>query len=524
MSDNSSESSRRIALPHTRQPASPLGSRLGKADPGKLIKVSVIVCRKQPLHLQTLEGKHLSHEEFSKKYGADPKSFDALRAFAAAHGLRVDEAASSLARRTLVLEGTVQAMEEAFGVSIDEHEHEGRRFHSYSGTISLPEENKNAVEAVLGLDSRPIAKPHFRRRSPQVRAGAVSESYTPPQVAQIYSFPTGVNGAGETVGILEFGGGYQTADLQTYFQQLGIPTPSVTAVLVDGATNSPGDPNGADGEVMLDIEVVGSVAPGAKIAVYFAPNTEQGFVDAVTTAIHDSAHKPSILSLSWGGPEDSWSQQTLTALDNVFQSAAALGVTVTVASGDNGSSDGETGNHVDFPASSPHVLACGGTELVAQNGKRQKETVWNDLSAGGGASGGGVSASFPLPSWQANANVPAPPSSAGGRGVPDVAGNAAPSTGYQVLVDGQSQVIGGTSAVAPLWAGLLALVNQKRGSAVGMVNQTLYQSGSSDFFDITSGSNGAFSAQKGWDACTGLGAPAGTLLEGLLAGSTAKSG
>ena len=349
-----------------------------------------------------------------------------------------------------------------------------------------------------------------------MRAGATQQSYTPPQVAHIYSFPTDVNGAGETIGILEFGGGFTTSDIQTYFQQLGLTAPSVTAVSVDGGTNSPGDPNGADGEVMLDIEVAGSVATGAAIAVYFAPNTERGFVDSVTTAVHDTANHPSILSISWGGPEDSWSQQTLTSLDNAFQSAAALGVSITVASGDNGSTDGETGNHVDFPASSPHALACGGTALVAQNGKRQQETVWNDLAAGGGATGGGVSAFFPLPSWQANANVPAPSTSQGGRGVPDVAGDASPETGYQVLVDGQSQVIGGTSAVAPLWAGLLALINQKRGSSVGFVNQTLYQSGEKGFYDITSGNNGAFSAGPNWDACTGLGSPTGSTLESLL--------
>ena len=516
MSDRSPKNSRRVALPHTVQPAARQSKVLGKTLSRQKIRVSVIVCRKQPLNLNTLMGRRLSREEFANNYGAAEESFEAVRAFAAQYGLTVDEAASSLERRTIVLEGTVEAMEKAFGIVIEDRERSGQRFHSYSGTITIPAEHEGVIEAVLGLDNRPIAKPHFRRRAAGIRASAQSVSYTPPQVAQVYSFPTGVDGTGETVGILEFGGGFNTSDLQTYFPQLGLKTPSVTAVLVDGATNSPGDPNGADGEVMLDIEVVGSVAPGAKIVVYFAPNSEQGFVDAVTTAVHDTTNNPSILSLSWGGPEDSWSQQSLTALDNAFQSAAALGLSATVASGDDGSTDGETGNHVDFPASSPNVLACGGTALVAQNGKRQQETVWNDLAAGGGATGGGVSASFPLPSWQANANVPAPAASTGGRGVPDVSGDASPETGYQVLVDGQSEVIGGTSAVAPLWAGLLALINQKRGSAVGFVNPTLYQSGEADFYDITSGNNGAFSAQKGWDACTGLGSPTGNLLEKLL--------
>jgi kumamolisin len=516
MPDHSPKGKPRVALPHSEQPAQRRFKVIGKTPSQQAIKVSVIVCRKQPLDIEALQGRRLSREEFAGKYAAGSESFDAVRQFAIQHGLTVDESSSGLARRTIVLEGTVEAMERAFGVVIEDYESNGQRFHSYQGTITIPEEHKGVIEAVLGLDNRPIAKPHFRRRGTKIRAAAANLSYTPPQVAQVYSFPSGVNGAGETVGILEFGGGFNNSDIETYFSQLGLTAPAVTAVEVDGATNSPGNPSGADGEVMLDIEVVGSVAQGAKIAVYFAPNTEQGFVDAVTSAVHDTTNKPSILSLSWGGPEDSWSQQSVTALDSSFQSAVALGVSITVASGDSGSTDGETGNHVDFPASSPYVLACGGTMLVAQNGKREQETVWNDLAAGGGATGGGVSVLFSLPSWQANANVPSSATSTGGRGVPDVSGDASPETGYQILVDGQSEVVGGTSAVAPLWAGLLALISQKRGSPVGFVNPALYQSREANFYDITQGNNGAFSAQVGWDACTGLGSPNGDLLENLL--------
>ena len=136
------------------------------------------------------------------------------------------------------------------------------------------------------------------------------------------------------------GGGYQTSDIETYFSGLGLTPPVVVAVSVDGGTNAPGDPNGADGEVALDIQVAGSIANGARIAVYFAPNTDQGFIDAITTAVHASTNKPSVLSISWGGPESTWAQTSVTALDDACQSAAALGVTITVASGDNGSSDG----------------------------------------------------------------------------------------------------------------------------------------------------------------------------------------
>jgi kumamolisin len=275
---------------------------------------------------------------------------------------------------------------------------------------------------------------------------------------------------------------------------------------------------------MLDIEVAGAVAPGADIVVYFAPNTDQGFIDAISTAVHDTTHKPSVISISWGGPESSWTQQSLTALDEACQSAAALGITITAASGDNGSSDGVTtgGNHVDFPASSPHVLACGGTKLLGSGASITSEVVWNETAANEGATGGGVSTAFPVPTWQAAAGIPKAGTFAG-RGVPDVSGDADPATGYIVRVDGQSMVIGGTSAVAPLWAGLIALNNAQNKKAAGFLQPTIYTAKArSAFRDITSGNNGAFSAGAGWDACTGLGSPNGTALIKLLSGSTAS--
>ena len=276
---------------------------------------------------------------------------------------------------------------------------------------------------------------------------------------------------------------------------------------------------------MLDIEVSAAVAPGANVVVYFAPNTDQGFIDAIATAVHDSTNKPNVISISWGAPESTWTQQAVTALDQACQAAAAVGVTVTVASGDDGSTDGVTGggNNVDFPASSPHVLACGGTKLVATGTTITSETAWNELSANEGATGGGVSTLFALPTWQANSKVPSPTTSSGGRGVPDVAGDADPVTGYTVRVDGQTSTIGGTSAVAPLWAGLIALANAANGQDAGFVNPTLYGDPKA-LRDITSGNNGAFSAGPGWDACTGLGSPNGAAVIAALAPSTTKSG
>jgi kumamolisin len=376
---------------------------------------------------------------------------------------------------------------------------------------------------VLGLDTRPIARPHIRWLSQIVFANphAAQASFTPPQVAKAYDYPNSVNGQGQGIALIELGGGYQSSDIETYFGQLGIAPPTVVTVPVDGGTNSPGDPNGADGEVALDIQVAGSIAPGARIAVYFAPNTNQGFQDAISAAIHDTTNKPSVISISWGGPESTWDTASLTSFDNTMQTAAALGVTITVASGDSGSTDGvsDGANHVDFPSSSPHVLACGGTNLTVSNGVRSTETVWNDLAQGGGATGGGVSSFFALPLWQSSAKVPAPTGGKGGRGVPDVAGDAAPGTGYQILVDGQSAVVGGTSAVAPLWAALIALVNQQTGRNAGFVNPALYSGGEANFFDITSGSNGSFKAGAGWDPCTGLGSPDGQKIATLVTNS-----
>jgi kumamolisin len=527
----------RVTLATSANPLPASAEKTGAVDPGQILTISVIVERKKPLDLAAMGGRVMSHEAFNQEYGADPADFEAVRRLAHAEGLTVDEASSSLPRRTIVLKGPAAKMQQAFGVTLHSYQHgkagkEGaakKHYHCYEGTLSVAAGHGLRIESVLGLDTRPIAKSHLRRLRKDgpgriIRASAAGASYSPVEVAALYGFPAGLDGAGQMIGILELGGGYETSDITTFFQGLGLKPPSVVAVSVDGGTNVPGgDPTGADGEVALDIQVAGAVAPGAKIAVYFTPNTDQGFIDAITTAVHDTTNKPGVLSISWGGPESSWSAAARTSLDNACQSAAALGVTITVASGDNGSSDGGTGNNVDFPASSPHVLACGGTRLTGSGAKIAAEVVWDDLTAGGGATGGGVSTVFALPSWQANASVPTV-SGKSGRGVPDVAGDASPESGYSVLVDGQQQVVGGTSAVAPLWAGLLTLVNQQRGAAgpVGFVNPTLYATPGA-LRDITSGNNGTYKAQAGWDACTGLGSPNGAAVAQALSASEATA-
>ncbi len=397
---------------------------------------------------------------------------------------------------------------------------EGRIIRTRQRDLHVSEELAGRVIALLGFDERPPATTHHFRAS-----AAQGISYTPPQIAQIYNFPQST-GTNQTIALIELGGGFRSSDLQKYWKQLGLSNVSTTAVSVDGARNSPtGDPNSADAEVALDIEVAGAVAPQARVAVYFAPNTDQGFLDGINAAIHDTVRKPSVISISWGGPESEWTSQALNAFNAAFHDAALLGISVCAAAGDSGSSDGEADgrDHVDFPASSPWVLACGGTTLIAQNGTIQSETVWND-GTNGGATGGGVSAHFSKPSYQSNIKVPNPTGTANltGRGVPDVAGVADPNTGYVILVDGQEGVIGGTSAVAPLWAGLIALLNQQLGKNLGWFHPTLYGTLAQHkaLRDISSGTNGDFKAGPGWDACTGLGSPNGQAMLNLLKTST----
>ncbi len=436
---------------------------------------------------------------------AEQADVDAVWAFASQVGLEV--VSVSLPARTVRLRGDVVTMNAAFGVTLAHYESAtGYAYRGRTGSIYVPEQLDGVVVAVLGLDSRQQAVTHFRVLT-GIAAHVPSAGRTPPDVAAEYGFPTDVDGAGQTVAVIELGGGFRTTDLDRYFADLGLRTPSVEAVNVDGATNSPG--SDADGEVMLDIEVIGAIAPAAKIAVYFGPNTDDGFYDAIAAAVHDPVRKPSVISISWGQSEAGWTVAAMDAYDALFADAAAAGISVYVAVGDNGATDGTADGtlHVDFPASSPSVVGCGGTTLP----KSGAETVWNELSSDEGATGGGFSGHFSAPAYQAGV-----PGTVAGRGVPDVAGDADPKTGYRIRYDGQDQVIGGTSAVAPLWSALTALANQRNGASAGSPLGRLYGS-PTGFRDITKGDNGGYSAAVGWDPCTGLGVPEGDAIVAVLA-------
>jgi len=511
-------SSGKVTLPGSER--APAGTLVGAQPGDEVIEVSIILRPRERVPIPHKGGAHISREAFAAKYGADPATIEKVKEFARENHLTVVEV--SPARRTVVLQGTAANMAGAFEAQLHRYEYQGHSYRARTGGIKLPSDLVSSVEAVLGLDNRPQAKSHCRVCTKAQASTGIS--YTPRQVAELYQFPLDVTGMGQTVGILELGGGYHATDLKNYFSSLGVQEPKVIGVSVDKAKNAPTNPNSSDAEVLLDIEVVGAVAPASTIVVYFAPNTDQGFQDALTTAIHDSTNNPSVISISWGGAESTWTSQAMTAFDSAAEDAAALGVTICAASGDDGSSDGvsDGANHVDFPASSPHILACGGTTLNSSNGAITSETVWNDGSQGG-ATGGGYSTQFPLPSWQSSAGIQPP--SGGGRGVPDVCGDADPETGYNILVDGSKEVIGGTSAVAPLWSGLIALLNQKLGKPLGFLQPQLYplpKSGNT-FHDITVGSNGAYSAGPGWDPASGLGSPEGENLLAALSPASAPA-
>jgi kumamolisin len=473
-------------------------------------------------------------------FGADAADLGKIETFGTAAGLKVLE--TSQPRRSVLLSGTVAAFSRAFGVELKLVEGPRGRYRGRRGPITVPRELDGVIDAVFGLDNRPMGSSYLRKHSSTLRGASGQNVYLPPQVAQLYNFPQGTDGAGQCIVIFAFNGqigstgisakgGYNIDALRTYFAQfLHLNPPEIVDKVVHGPGNVPGDESSdtdVSGEVMLDIQVAGSCAPGARLVMYFTEFTEQGWVDAITSAVTDDENQPSIISISYGNPEDGgnqtlWTKAAIRVVNNSFQRAALAGITICCAAGDDGSSDAisDTRVHVDFPSSSPYVLGCGGTRLQSNNGVITKETVWND--GPGSATGGGISALFALPDYQRAAGIPASvnPGHRIGRGVPDVSGLADPATGLAIMSNSgqlEPSSVGGTSATAPLWAALVARINQALKTRVGFLNPLLYRFATQGVLrDITVGDNGAYSASTGWDACTGLGSPDGARLLALL--------
>ena len=552
-----------VALPGSERQLVPGAKEDGPLDPNETIEVTIrlrahesdaqIDAEVAALGAQLpADRTYLTPDEYAARYGTDPADIARVDQFAQENHLAVVR--SDLSQRIVVLSGSLQAVSSAFRVQLVQYTSPRGNYRGRVGPVQIPADLLGIIEGIFGLDNRPQARPHLRYTRPDTSGSSsvalataaapafgTPGSFAPPQVGEIYNFPKDLDGTGQCIGILEFGGGYSDSDLQAYFQRLNMPAPKVTAVSVGGVGNQPGKDQDSDAEVLLDIEIAASLAPGAKIVVYFAPFTEQGWVDVVTAAIHDTQNRPSVLSISWGFTEgqDIWTPQAIQTVNQAFQAAALQGITICAASGDDGSRDQlDDGHaHVDFPASSPYVLACGGTTLLFSGDTFSGEKVWNDggRDQGGGATGGGVSDDIAQPSWQKGIVPPSVnPGSHVGRGVPDVAGNADGVSGYAILADGQLlSGVGGTSAVSPLWSALIARANQKLGKPVGYINPLLYTSlgKTNAFHDVTSGNNdptggklGGYQSGAGWDACTGWGSPDGTNLVNVLTAGGATSG
>ena len=496
--------------PSHREAPDPKYKRIGDVPANEPVQVSIYVKPRAGGRASpgARDARTELHTRRAELHAAD---FKLIQEFAREHGLAV--VSTEPGKRLIKLGGTAAQFQTAFHTSLSHYEDGKKTFRGRSGALELPADLHEVVESVLGLDTRPAAQPRLVFRP----AAAVSGSYLPNTVAALYGFPTSVTGQGQCIALIELGGGFTPSDTTTAFQAMNLTPPTVVAVSVDGAVNTPSPDDGADGEVALDIQVAGGAAPGATIAVYFAPNTDAGFVDAITSAAQDASNKPSVISISWGSAEANWSQQSIQSMNSALQDASSVNVSVYVAAGDNLSTDGvnDGSAHVDFPASSPYAIGCGGTAITVSANAITNETVWNDGNSG---TGGGISDLFSVPSFQESTQLP--PSVNDGqtrRGIPDVAGDAAPGTGYQIVVSGQSEVVGGTSAVAPLWAGLTALINQGAGAPVGFILPTLYANPSllrqiTQGNNIPSGSTLGYQAGPGWNACTGLGVPIGQAL------------
>ena len=531
----------------------PAGSTLEhKTSPGQWIEVTLALKRKQELPslaaLETLkprQRKYLTREQLEQNYGPPADAINKITAYARDHHLEVTRVEPGSARMRLA--GTVAAISAAFGVSLFDYKSDALgEFHAHTGPVSIPQELQGTITGVFGFNNhrhlrRHRAKPQTKERvavlTPKAPATmqARPRYFTPPEVATLYNFPN-ANGQGECIALLEFGGGVETDSITAYFQKLGIDPPNVTTVAVDNVSTDPASDPNSTGEVMLDVDVAGSLAPAANIVVYFSTFDEKGMIDAISAVINDSANDPSVVSISWGWDENQpfqnsilWTPAAMQAIGESFLAAANLGITVCVSTGDDGSEaqieDGRA--HVNYPATDPNVLAVGGTTLHKSSGSQPgiaSEVVWND--GPGSGTGGGISDYIAVPTWQ-NGIVPVSinPGNFAGRGIPDVAANADPDTGYLTYAGGQFQVVGGTSAAAPMWAALIALCNQQLNARVGNFNALLYSTiGPNGVLnDITQGDNdtdgllnGEFPAGPGWDACTGWGTPNGQALLSAL--------
>ncbi|HEY2138340.1 MAG TPA: S53 family peptidase [Xanthobacteraceae bacterium] len=526
-----------VVLPGSRRFHRSGAEVLGRADPKETVNVSLKLRRAAPLPEPKAGKAVVSRSDIAKRYGARTQDLAKVQDVLTKAGLSIDE--TNPVTRTVKASGPAAAMEKLFQVNLLSVQHGDHLYRGRVGYIHVPRALDGVVVGVFGLDTRRMTRRRGGRAQLTTRALPPANQrawFLPQELADIYKFPAG-SGEGQTIGIIELGGQYIASDLAEFVQTSQAPgTPKV--VTINAEKLAAADRNDPDsiGECMLDVEVVAGVCPKATLAVYFSNFTEKGWVDVLDAALHDKTNAPSVLSCSYGLAEgtDIWTEQAMTVINDTLKEAAALGIPVCVAAGDDGSDDqvGDGQAHVDFPSSSPYVLCVGGTALK-KNGVGFTESAWFDGNGlrkdGGGSTGGGVSSVLPRPSWQ-NLNIASVnPNAPAGRCVPDVAADAAGSTGYLMVSQGKAAVSGGTSAAAPLWAALIARLNEA-GKPVKYVTPLFYQSnpktggkplGAAACNDVTKGNNktaaaGGYECGQGYDAVTGWGSPNGQNLLGML--------
>lgn len=426
---------------------------------------------------------------------ADAADLDRFHTYCSAHGISVMESHW----RSVVIGGPLERLIDAFGADVAIFaDGEGKHFRHRSGPLHAPPEIASTLHGIFGLHQWPGSQ----------RLGALQEHVTPLSAQDVcarYGFPDG-DGSGQTIAVVQFRGEFKSDDFERCMRAQGSAAALPLLKRVDDAALEHEIQTVKDLEAALDSQIVGALAPGARIVIYQAPDDERGFLDAIRTALFDEEYTPSILSISYGWPEHLWTPAALDVLDELFTAAALLGVSVFCSAGDNGAELDAAGKpHVVAPASHPFAHACGATTIVAGV---EQETAWEKT-------GGGFSERFDVPPWQDVAKAAAARGGvAAGRGVPDVAAQELP--GYSVYLDGVALAMGGTSAVAPFWAALTARFNQRLGVSCGLYSPLLYDAREKLFRDVTEGSNGRFQACAGWNPCTGLGVPLAGAIETAL--------
>ncbi len=500
-----------VEVPHTHREPWPGAQKAGDIDPAREIVLTIWLRPKKggaldPALIERigrtppLERTYLERKQLIEQSDADPSERQAVEAFCRRHRMTI----VASAWRSVIISGPLGKLIEIFDAKVDLYlDSNQHHFRHRAGPVKLPKDIADYVRGVFGFHEWPHSlrlKPEPPGKTPALSAH---------EVAARYAFPEGADGAGQTIGVLQLGGSFQIDDFRACMEWQRAKPRDPVVVRVDDAATHRDNQTGKDIELALDTQIAGALAPGAKIVIYDAPNNERGFLDAIRKAVLDDEHVPEVLSISFGWSERVWTPVALELLADLAGAAALLGVTILCSSGDEGAHPDPQDKrlHTEAPACVPFVLACGATVIDPASGL---ESAWSNST-------GGFSRHFAVPDWQST--IPAQAQKAGqdaGRGVPDIAAQQDP--GYPIVFDGARHRALGTSSIAPMWAALVARLNQRLGVRAGFFAPLLYERAkrTAALRDITHGNNGAYRAHAGWNPCTGLGVPDGAALELLM--------